>query len=107
MLVLFDIDGTILKSQHAGVHAMLDAFHQLHPDRRFSFDGVDIAGRLDTLIYGEMADRHGVPADAESHELFRHTYSGHLEWRNWCTDLPRNPAWNWACSRATTPPRAG
>jgi phosphoglycolate phosphatase-like HAD superfamily hydrolase len=81
MLVLFDIDGTILKSQHAGVQAMLDAFHQLHPDRRFSFDGIDIAGRLDTLIYGEMADRHGVPADAESHEVFRHTYSGHLERR--------------------------
>ena len=61
MLVLFDIDGTLLKSQHAGVHAMLAAFHQLHPDRRFSFDGVDIAGRLDTLIYDEMTSRHGVP----------------------------------------------
>jgi phosphoglycolate phosphatase len=81
VLVLFDIDGTLLKSQHAGVHAMLEAFHQLHPDRRFSFDGVDIAGRLDTLIYDEMTQRHGVPGDAQSHEVFRHTYTGHLERR--------------------------
>ena len=81
MLVLFDIDGTLLKSQHAGVHAMLAAFHQLHPDRRFSFDGVDIAGRLDTLIYDEMTQRHGVPGDAQSHDVFRHTYTGHLERR--------------------------
>ena len=81
MLVLFDIDGTLLKSQHAGVHAMLDAFHQLHPDRRFSFDGVDIAGRLDTLIYQEMTARHGVPAGQEHHETFRHVYSRNLESR--------------------------
>ena len=81
MLVLFDIDGTLLKSQHAGVHAMLAAFHQLHPDRRIRFDGVDIAGRLDTLIYDEMTQRHGVPGDAQSHEVFRHTYTGHLERR--------------------------
>ena len=26
MLVLFDIDGTLLQSQHAGMHAMVDAF---------------------------------------------------------------------------------
>jgi phosphoglycolate phosphatase-like HAD superfamily hydrolase len=81
VLVLFDIDGTLLKSQHAGVHAMLDAFHQLHPDRRFSFDGVDIAGRLDTLIYQEMTERHGVPAGQEHHETFRHIYSRNLESR--------------------------
>ncbi|MFZ4723152.1 MAG: HAD family hydrolase [Phycisphaerales bacterium] len=81
MLVLFDIDGTLLKSQHAGVHAMLAAFHQLHPDRRFSFDGIDIAGRLDTLIYDEMTSRHGVPVDPQSHDVFRHTYTGHLERR--------------------------
>jgi len=81
VLVLYDIDGTLLKSQHAGVHAMLAAFHQLHPDRRFSFDGVDIAGRLDTLIYDEMTSRHGVPGDPQSHDVFRHTYTGHLERR--------------------------
>ncbi len=75
MLVLFDIDGTLLKSQHAGMHAMLDAFHQLHPDRRFSFDGVDIAGRLDTLIYNEMTSNHGVPNDPESHDVFRQLYT--------------------------------
>ena len=78
MLVLFDIDGTLLKSQHAGVHAMLDAFHQLHPNHRFSFDGIDIAGRLDTLIYDDMTARHGVPGDAQSHDTFRETYTEHL-----------------------------
>ena len=78
MLVLFDIDGTLLQSQHAGMHAMVDAFEELHIGKTFSFDGIDIAGRLDTLIWHDMVRRHEVADDADSHELFRETYQRHL-----------------------------
>ncbi len=78
MLVLFDIDGTLLQSQHAGMHAMVDAFEELHIGKTFSFDGIDIAGRLDTLIWHDMVRRHEVSDDAESHEVFRETYRRHL-----------------------------
>ncbi len=78
MLVLFDIDGTLLQSQHAGMHAMVDAFEELHIGKTFSFDGIDIAGRLDTLIWKDMTRRHEVADDADSHEVFRETYQRHL-----------------------------
>ncbi len=78
MLVLFDIDGTLLQSQHAGMHAMVDAFEELHIGKTFSFDGIDIAGRLDTLIWHDMVRRHEVSDDADSHEVFRETYRRHL-----------------------------
>jgi phosphoglycolate phosphatase-like HAD superfamily hydrolase len=59
VLALWDIDGTLLKSEHAGIHAMLEALNELHPGRSFSFDGIEVSGRLDPLIYRELAAKHG------------------------------------------------
>ncbi|MCE9620356.1 MAG: HAD hydrolase-like protein [Planctomycetes bacterium] len=81
MLVLFDIDGTLLKSEHVGIHAMLDAFNELHREKTFSFEGVEIAGRLDTLIWRDMVGRHEIAGDAASHDLFRETYRRKLAGR--------------------------
>ena len=39
-LVLFDIDGTLLRTEGVGVSAMLRAFTRLHGERGFSFEGV-------------------------------------------------------------------
>ena len=39
-LVLFDIDGTLLRTEGVGVAAMLRAFTRLHGERGFSFEGV-------------------------------------------------------------------
>lgn len=80
MLVLFDIDGTLLQSQSAGVHAMGAALSELHgtaPD----FSKVSIHGRLDTLIWRDLAAVHGYPTCDESHGRFRETYGSHLERR--------------------------
>ena len=80
MLVLFDIDGTLLQSQSAGVHAMGAALSELHgtaPD----FSKVSIHGRLDTLIWRDLAAVHGYPTCDESHGRFRDTYGSHLERR--------------------------
>ena len=80
MLVLFDIDGTLLHSLSAGIGAMTSALTELHgaaPD----FSKVPVHGRLDTLIWRELADAHGYPADDAAHDRFRRTYGAHLERR--------------------------
>ena len=80
MLVLFDIDGTLLHSLSAGVHAMTSALSELHgtaPD----FTQVEVHGRLDTLIWQDLSRAHGYPNDDASHETFRRTYGEHLDRR--------------------------
>jgi len=81
VLALWDIDGTLLKSEHAGIHAMLEALHELYPGTSFSFDGVDVSGRLDPLIYRDLAARHGIPGDEDAHATFRVTYAERLRAR--------------------------
>ena len=69
MLVLFDIDGTMLHSLSAGVHAMTSTLSDLHgivPD----FSRIEIHGRLDTLIWRDLAKVHGYPTDDASHAVF-------------------------------------
>jgi phosphoglycolate phosphatase len=78
MLVLFDIDGTMLTSEGAGLVAMLDAMHEIVPGRTFSFDGIPVAGRLDTLIWRDLLARHGMPHDDALHAQFRERYGHHL-----------------------------
>jgi phosphoglycolate phosphatase len=81
MLVLFDIDGTMLTSQGAGLVAMLDAIHELVPGRSFSFEGIPVAGRLDTLIWRDLLARHGMEHDDALHGRFRDRYGHHLRSR--------------------------
>ena len=78
-LVLFDIDGTLLRTEGAGVASMLRAFTAIHGDRGFSFEGVEIAGALDGLLFARMMAAHGLPADEASHARFRETYRSDLE----------------------------
>ncbi|TVQ53834.1 MAG: HAD family hydrolase [Phycisphaerales bacterium] len=86
MLILFDIDGTILLTHGAGVHAMLDAGRELFgPD--FTFDGIETSGRLDPLIWRDLAERNGI-GDADSHhDAFRQAYRKYLSRR--LTDNPQ------------------
>jgi phosphoglycolate phosphatase-like HAD superfamily hydrolase len=59
MLVLFDIDGTLLLTHGEGMRAMQDAGRELyHPG--FSIDGVDFSGRLDPLIWKQLCEMNGV-----------------------------------------------
>ena len=80
MLVLFDIDGTLLQTQSAGIHAMRAALQELHGIDA-DFGKVEIHGRLDTLIWRELAAVHGFAADDAAHAVFRRTYADHLERR--------------------------
>lgn len=73
VLILFDIDGTILRTEGAGVASMLDAGRSLFAPE-FTFDGVEVSGRLDHLIWTDLAARNGVEATDDNHTLFRETY---------------------------------
>lgn len=77
MLVLFDIDGTLLLSSSAGLRAMRAAGQALFG--RFEVDGVDFAGRLDPLIWGELAAANGIDDADARHEVFRARYGAELE----------------------------
>jgi len=79
MLVLFDIDATLLRTDGAGIRAMLSAAHELFPGREFSFGGIEVSGRLDTLIWREFMQRHGIEPTADLHGPFRRLYGEHLK----------------------------
>lgn len=73
-LILFDIDGTLLRSQGAGVASMQEAFDDLYPGRQVSMDGIPVAGRLDTLIWADVMARAGLDCTEESLASFRTRY---------------------------------
>lgn len=65
MLILFDIDATLLVTMRAGVRAMEEAGRVLHGPE-FTFAGVEFAGRLDPLILRDLLSRNGVDPTAEA-----------------------------------------
>lgn len=77
MLILFDIDATLITSARAGVRAMLDAGRELHGER-FSGEGVSFAGGLDPSLIALMLERSGVDSGRESVETFRAAYGRRL-----------------------------
>ncbi|GAB4385613.1 MAG: HAD hydrolase-like protein [Phycisphaerales bacterium] len=77
MLILFDIDLTLLKSGGAGIAAMGDAGRELFgPD--FCEAGVEYAGRLDPLIIRDLIRNHGLEPTAERCARMRAAYARHL-----------------------------
>jgi phosphoglycolate phosphatase-like HAD superfamily hydrolase len=89
-LILFDIDGTLLTAGGAGRAAMVDAGRELFGDV-FTLDGVEIAGRLDPLIYADAAALCGVDDGAAHHDRFRAVYRAHLERRLATSDVRALP----------------
>ena len=65
MLILFDVDATLISTSGSGKNAMLDAGRDLFGPS-FSVEGIDFAGRLDPLIITEMFARHAVPSTPEN-----------------------------------------
>ena len=74
MLVLFDIDGTLLRSTGVGMGAMREAIESMHPGLAFPFDGIPIAGRLDTLIWRDLLSLHAISPRDDDHAEFRRRY---------------------------------
>ena len=85
MLILFDIDGTLLVTERAGTQSMLAAARELFGDH-FTFDGVAVGGRLDPLIWADVARANGIEDPAAHHDRFRASYLRHFQER-----LAHNP----------------
>jgi phosphoglycolate phosphatase len=77
MLILFDIDGTLLRSQGAGVRAMEQALRSIHGELA-SLKGIEVAGRLDVLIWRDARRRLGLDAADDDHRQFRALYAENL-----------------------------
>jgi len=74
MLVLFDIDGTLLTSNGAGAAAMESAGRSLYGSS-FTSEGVAFSGRLDPLILRDLAAANGVEFDIAAMIDFRRVYA--------------------------------
>lgn len=90
-LVLFDIDGTLMRSQGVGVSAMQQAFDSLFPGSGATLKGVPVAGRLDTLIWGDVMRNAGLDPTAEALSLFRERYRTCLRERLGSATVRRMP----------------
>ena len=77
MLVLFDIDGTLILSGRAGVRGMNRSFERLF-DVQGALDDVSLAGRTDRAIVAEALTRAGQSVDDEAIARVREAYLGDL-----------------------------
>ena len=77
MLILFDIDGTLLSSEGVGVRSIEEAGEAMF-GKPFSLDGIPIGGRLDPLIWNDACLQHGIETPEMHHDAFRETYSSIL-----------------------------
>jgi phosphoglycolate phosphatase len=77
MLILFDIDGTLLSSEGVGVRSIEEA-GELMFGKPFSLDGIPIGGRLDPLIWKDACAKHGIETPEKHHDEFRETYTSIL-----------------------------
>lgn len=78
MLVLFDLDGTLLLTRRAGWEAMLEACEAVF-GRRFRHESTRIDGNLDPLIWRGLCAENGVADADELHATFRGEYAKRLD----------------------------
>jgi len=82
-LLLFDIDGTLIHSGGAGVHALKSAFKE-----RFGIDDdlrdIEIAGMTDSGIVVSILNKHKIPSTNENVSAFLDSYVHFLS-----LELPR------------------
>jgi phosphoglycolate phosphatase-like HAD superfamily hydrolase len=72
-LLLWDIDGTLLLTDGAGMRGMARAARKLYGDG-FRWDGVQASGRLDPLILEDALARNGHAPSDDGHRLFHDAY---------------------------------
>jgi phosphoglycolate phosphatase-like HAD superfamily hydrolase len=77
MLLLFDIDLTLLTSGGAGEAALTLAGREV-VGPAYSHEGLQVAGRLDRLIFADLLTLNGVEATEAAQERVRERYTHHL-----------------------------
>jgi phosphoglycolate phosphatase-like HAD superfamily hydrolase len=73
VLLLFDVDATLLLTGGAGMRAMIRAAAELFGER-LVWEGIEPSGGLDPLLLAEAAARSGVDLDDAGREAFRQRY---------------------------------
>jgi phosphoglycolate phosphatase len=74
MLVLFDIDGTMLSSEGVGVRSIEETCEKMF-SKPCSLEGIPIGGRLDPLIWNDVCNKHGIENSETLHDSFRKQYT--------------------------------
>ena len=77
MLILFDIDATLVTTSGVGRHAMAEAGRRLYGPA-FTPDGVEFAGRLDPLILTDLLVRNGLEPTPDRQAAMRREYRNAL-----------------------------
>lgn len=72
-LILWDIDGTLIVSGRAGIFALTRAFQQLH-GREPDFTKIDVSGRTDKWIAGEVLRQQGLVDSPENIHAYLEAY---------------------------------
>lgn len=80
MLILFDVDATLINTSGSGMHALHDAGRDLYGPQ-FTIEGTEFAGRLDQLIISDLLDRNGLENSAEERARLRAGYARFLRRR--------------------------
>jgi phosphoglycolate phosphatase len=76
-LILFDIDGTLVRTADAGRRALSRAFEELFAVTD-ALDGVRLAGRTDSWIVADVAARRNLQCDVHTVERLRSAYLRYL-----------------------------
>jgi phosphoglycolate phosphatase len=84
VIVLLDIDGTLIRTGRAGSRAMNRAFEDVFGIAN-AFDGVEMAGRTDKWILNDAVTRAGVDLSVDNFGRFQDRYCARL------TDTLREP----------------
>jgi len=77
LLILFDIDGTLLRTHGAGMRALEDAGREV-VGPHFSAAGIDFAGAIDPVILARMLARAGLDPTPDAIGAIRRRYPAHL-----------------------------
>ncbi len=72
-LLLFDVDGTLMRAHGAGSRAMTRAGKAVCGEA-FSLEGVSIAGGLDPTIFADAGRQMGLADPGPFHDAFREAY---------------------------------
>ncbi|MBL0920825.1 MAG: haloacid dehalogenase-like hydrolase [Phycisphaerales bacterium] len=80
MLILFDIDATLLTTTRAGLISMAEAGQRLHGES-FDIGQVEFAGRLDPLILSDALRRNGLEPTPHLLRAYRDAYVRCIEAR--------------------------
>ena len=77
MLILFDIDMTLLETNHIGIDCLRDAGRALFTPK-FTIEDISFGGSLDPVIIAEMLVKNGIEPTFENIQSMRSGYHKHL-----------------------------